>query len=269
MNTCSSAGGVRLFLFRSLAIAGLVSFPGPVQAEGDTTLVFSSNNLFTASPVTGTVAQQLATLNSGKPTAEFTSAVLIGADYCSGCADVPGVVEVSLNNTDSAFYRFEFIVPPGMVDPSLTIQFATDDQGVAFLNGVRITALMTASSNFGSDSVDGDGLPILTWPSIDTVTITDPGLLPCGPNELLIGLCGNCSSDPTGLEFKATLTFRIDSSLISADLTGDRVVNGADLGLLLGDWGECPARGECSSDLNCDGMVDGADLGLLISAWTE
>lgn len=46
-----------------------------------------------------------------------------------------------------------------------------------------------------------------------------------------------------------------------ADLTGDGVVDGADLGALLGDWGGS------ASDLTGDGVVDGADLGALLGAW--
>ncbi|MFG0275025.1 MAG: FG-GAP-like repeat-containing protein [Phycisphaerales bacterium] len=49
-----------------------------------------------------------------------------------------------------------------------------------------------------------------------------------------------------------------------ADLNGDGVVDGADLGLLLGAWGT-PGP---AADLNEDGTVDGADLGLLLGAWT-
>ena len=40
------------------------------------------------------------------------------------------------------------------------------------------------------------------------------------------------------------------------------LVDGADLGLLLGDWG-----GTGAGDLNGDGTIDGADLGLLLGAW--
>jgi len=47
-----------------------------------------------------------------------------------------------------------------------------------------------------------------------------------------------------------------------ADLNGDGVVDGADLGLLLGSWG-----GPGASDLNDDGTTDGADLGLLLGSW--
>lgn len=50
----------------------------------------------------------------------------------------------------------------------------------------------------------------------------------------------------------------------TGDMNGDHVVNGADLGLLLGAWGSCPG---CIQDINQDGVVNGADLGLLLGAW--
>jgi hypothetical protein len=53
----------------------------------------------------------------------------------------------------------------------------------------------------------------------------------------------------------------------STDLDGDGAVDGADLGLLLSAWGECPL-GCCDADLNGDGEIDGADLGLLLGSWT-
>ncbi|MCA9283779.1 MAG: hypothetical protein KDA22_01090 [Phycisphaerales bacterium] len=49
-----------------------------------------------------------------------------------------------------------------------------------------------------------------------------------------------------------------------ADLDSNGVVNGSDLGLLLGAWGECLG---CPADINGDGVVDGADVGLLLGAW--
>jgi hypothetical protein len=47
------------------------------------------------------------------------------------------------------------------------------------------------------------------------------------------------------------------------DLNGDGIVDGADLGLLLGAWDS----DDPIADLNGDGIVDGADLGLLLGAW--
>jgi hypothetical protein len=49
------------------------------------------------------------------------------------------------------------------------------------------------------------------------------------------------------------------------DLNADGIVDGADLGHLLGSWFAC--QGGCASDLNRDGVVNGADLGILLSAW--
>jgi hypothetical protein len=53
-----------------------------------------------------------------------------------------------------------------------------------------------------------------------------------------------------------------------ADLDGSGVVGGADLAILLGDWGSCPPpKSPCLGDLNGDGAVNGADLALLLGAW--
>ncbi len=49
-----------------------------------------------------------------------------------------------------------------------------------------------------------------------------------------------------------------------ADLDGNGIVDGADLGALLGMWGACAG---CAEDLDGSGVVDGADLGALLGAW--
>jgi len=53
-----------------------------------------------------------------------------------------------------------------------------------------------------------------------------------------------------------------DQAACAADLNGDSVVNGADLGILLENWG-----GSGVGDLNGDGIVNGADLGILLENW--
>lgn len=47
-----------------------------------------------------------------------------------------------------------------------------------------------------------------------------------------------------------------------ADLNGDGLVNGADLGLVLSSWDIGPG-----GDLDGDGTTGGSDLGILLSAW--
>jgi len=50
-----------------------------------------------------------------------------------------------------------------------------------------------------------------------------------------------------------------------ADLFRNGVINGADLGILLSEWG--PAYANTVSDINHDGRVDGSDLGFLLANW--
>lgn len=57
-------------------------------------------------------------------------------------------------------------------------------------------------------------------------------------------------------------TGSISGAPCPADLNGDGLVDGADLGALLGQWGS-----DGSADLNGDHVVDGADLGALLGAW--
>ncbi len=49
-----------------------------------------------------------------------------------------------------------------------------------------------------------------------------------------------------------------------ADLNGDGVVDGADLGLLMVTWG---VEDDPVGDIDGDGVITGSDLGLLIAAW--
>ena len=52
-----------------------------------------------------------------------------------------------------------------------------------------------------------------------------------------------------------------------ADLYPSGVINGADLGILLSEWG--PATASTTSDIDGDGTVGGGDLGLLLSFWGD
>ena len=69
---------------------------------------------------------------------------------------------------------------------------------------------------------------------------------------------GTFNGQPTGFVAVAPLE-------CPGDLFADRLVNGADLGVLLSQWGSSGAG--VVSDINRDGSVDGADLGTLLSNW--
>jgi len=72
------------------------------------------------------------------------------------------------------------------------------------------------------------------------------------------------ANDPTEWDIVLPTEFSPSIPDCIADLNGDGVVDGADLGILLTAWGTI---GFSDADLNADQLVDGADLGLLLSAW--
>ena len=54
--------------------------------------------------------------------------------------------------------------------------------------------------------------------------------------------------------------------VVPGDFDGNLVVDGADLAVLLGDWGPCTSGG-CSADLDGNGTVNGADLSIVLGNW--
>ncbi|MEE2972284.1 MAG: hypothetical protein VX672_04090 [Planctomycetota bacterium] len=65
-------------------------------------------------------------------------------------------------------------------------------------------------------------------------------------------------------DYTSDVVVDIKESPCAGDVNGDRRVDSADLGLLLGRWGVC---GGCPEDLNGDGIVNAADLGLVLAAF--
>ena len=77
---------------------------------------------------------------------------------------------------------------------------------------------------------------------------------------------GPCSSVAGG--FSHTIAIEKPCPSCRADLNGHCRVDGADLGILINQWGDCPSGTTgCTGDINADGNVNGADLGYLLNAW--
>jgi hypothetical protein len=69
-------------------------------------------------------------------------------------------------------------------------------------------------------------------------------------------------NDAVNIASSATLAWMVEPQAILGDLNGDWLVNGADLGIMLGNWG-LPGI----TDLDNNGTTNGADLGILLGAW--
>ena len=92
----------------------------------------------------------------------------------------------------------------------------------------------------------------LRW-SIEVPNLNQGGPVLAGDGSLLVAGVGT------------SLTCYRDPGCIAADLNCDGVVNGADLTILLSEWGKCQG---CAADLNQDGVVNGADLSILLANWS-
>ena len=119
---------------------------------------------------------------------------------------------------------------------------------------VVIRELDKSTPKLAEAIADGTVFPSVEF---DTMVITFTGL-EVAPETGVVQIV----YEATGVD---SLTLEL-SAPNPADLNGDGVVDGADLGLLLGMWGGCGSA-FCPADLNGDGVVDGADLGVLLGAW--
>jgi uncharacterized membrane protein len=116
-------------------------------------------------------------------------------------------------------------------------------EGYIWIQGRGYVALEDYAAEFGVTMPEGVRLALPLGISADELTITGTARGPFGTSPFVLDLhptAGSCL----------------------ADLNGDGGVTGADLGILLGDWGQATA-----SDIDGNGVVDGADLGRLLGAW--
>jgi len=165
--------------------------------------------------------------------------------------------------------------------------------GAMFLNGGSSPTFIDCLivDNIASHETWNDGSGGAAWLSGDVVlTLIDSemrsnaaetlggGIGMTSTGEVILDnsrICGNLASEDPGtsqIYGSGTITMVagcVDDSCDCvlndpADLNGDDAVNGADLGLLLANWGQ-PGLG----DLNGDDTVGGADLGLMLAAWSK
>lgn len=78
-------------------------------------------------------------------------------------------------------------------------------------------------------------------------------------------VCGNLPTDLVGDWVDAGGNTVCNPCL--GDLTGDGLVDGGDLTVVLGFWGICADPVDCLADLTGDGIVDGADLTMILGFW--
>jgi hypothetical protein len=104
-------------------------------------------------------------------------------------------------------------------------------------------------------------LPLFASTNVGPLTIST-ALPPGSPIILIVGLHSQTFHPCCFVEITVTVPAQAGSST-PGDANGDGVVNGADLAMLLSNWGLAG-----STDFNGDGATDGADLAILLSNWS-
>ena len=99
-----------------------------------------------------------------------------------------------------------------------------------------------------------------------TIRLDDLDL--AGDDYLLGGnlFCGSTGADISGQWVEGEPNEFLKSCPPAGDLDGNGRIDGADLTILLGEWGA--SDGRSGSDLDLDGVVDGADLTIMLGNWT-
>ena len=129
-----------------------------------------------------------------------------------------------------------------------------------FINGEKVLSddeLVAPDWLWGRDS--GNSIWLLT----DDGGITDVERVFCANAALVDDIMPDGDIAALGSPDARGIFIKKDSGIIG-DLNGDGLVNGADLGILLGLFGTTNPAG----DLNDDGEVNGGDLGVLLVYWT-
>jgi hypothetical protein len=161
----------------------------------------------------------------------------------------------------------------GQPDPAFKLMdgkaiVQTLDPGSMALDAIEfdVNAMLLTTASTLTLRVLGEG--------IDT---TVPVTFPAGAEERFIATIlverqadGGCTACPDTVTMAGdgALVFDVSARALAGpipgDLNADGAVDGADLGLLLGEWGNAVGP----ADLNADGVVDGADLGILLGSWS-
>lgn len=98
-----------------------------------------------------------------------------------------------------------------------------------------------------------------------SVTLQIPPKMPLGTEFVVAMIPDLITNGFVPIEATSGVQLQVEIGIPSiADLTGDGIVSGADLNILLSLWG---TDGKSGGDFDGNGIVDGADLGILLLEW--
>ncbi|QKK06954.1 MAG: LamG domain-containing protein [Planctomycetota bacterium] len=241
-------------------------------------LRLSSSMEGSTEPIVGPLSGQISRINAGQwlgtwapivnrhhdlhQRAAFECTDLLDRSYVDSEEYLTGADEVTRHNCESAFYRFEFFLPPQFERAQLYGVANADDMGVVFLNDSPISPLIEQQDidNFGTDRIAPGGHPVVGWPTPDPVYTDEHELFRGGENTLTLSVASDISIfEPAGTEFILVVAYDC-----MADWNGDGDNNTRDFTAFLNDW----ASQDSGADFNMDGSIDVLDFLDWLNVWS-
>lgn len=251
-------GDIDLELFSSCGSTALASDLGNVNnASINYTNSSGSNTLFLR------VFLSTDTRNEYSLTVSSSAPPTPANDECAAAVDITGSVAFStVGATDSTTGTI-----PASCDDGAGTSMQRDIWYRIFAQCTGTATVSTCGASFDTRVAVYQGF---TCPTASSVPVgCDDNTTGCAGNGSQVTWQANAGSvyyirvgSPIAASGTGQLVYScVEVPLCPADLDGDGVVGGGDLGVLLGAWGTA------SADLDDDGLVDGSDLGIMLGAW--
>jgi hypothetical protein len=185
-------------------------------------------------------------------------------------AGMPGAGSIKFLSYDGGRWHSASLVPDGagtydVASVSPGIQIGGGPEGATYIRagnpGFPVDSVLVSEYGFGTIAayaVDSNGDPI---PGTRRVFVSGLSGAEGAFTDPVTGDLLFCTF--SGNRVIAVSGFTTSDSCVG-DVNSSGAVDGADLGLLLANWGDCP---QCAADLNGDCVVNGLDLGTLLAAW--
>ncbi len=199
-------------------------------------------------------------------------------DLASGDVDGDGILDTFILTTNGQLNHVTSLVP-GSVARSIPLEGEATAIAIADLDLDGIDEIMIAENDPSTISIfrpvtnlsaRGNFEPGMVLERIARIPADQPSLTLAATSANTSGLPGRVLTGlrAVGTESPELTVEAFDTTpvptCVFADFNGDNVVNGTDIGAMIGVWGPCEG---CAPDLNGDDVVDAADLGLLFVSW--
>jgi hypothetical protein len=217
---------------------------GSIATQGG---AFALNLSFSGSPVDNATCDRAILASAGSVQSFATD---------GGSADSVALCSGATSVTRACWYKFYAAAAPGRLRATTCPDLGGDAAGPSSVSAFATCPSATAGAQpIACDNDPCDGV----------TTGVQVSLMP-GQSVFVRVSAAESAVATSALSGHLAFLFQ---ATCQGDLTNDRTIDGADLGVLLSKWGAYIPSGslEAYIDLNGDSIVNGADLGVLLSKW--